>query len=164
MPWCKENFFEGFRSDSLSSLSEGINPVRHKLPAEDSMRIAYLTIDEVNRDTAKRAARQCGAILSPLLPRDPPPDGRFDAAVYDFDYLPAAERRSVLDALCKSPLPHPAAVHAYHLERSERLALRAAGVIVRRRLGLALIRALRQACYRSRRSAASLDDSSLSVA
>jgi len=127
------------------------------------MRIAYLTIDEVNRDTAERAARACRAVLCPLLPRDPPPDGRFDAAVYDLDYLPTAERRGALDALCKSPLPHPAAVHAYHLERTERLALRGAGVIVKRRLGLALFRALCRAYYRSRRRLPVMDDSSLSV-
>ena len=43
------------------------------------MRIAYLTTDEVNKHLALRLAAQWEVSVCPLEPRDPPPDGKFDA-------------------------------------------------------------------------------------
>ena len=37
------------------------------------MRIAYVNIDEVNRDLAARMAAKFGAVVYELLPQDPPP-------------------------------------------------------------------------------------------
>jgi hypothetical protein len=52
------------------------------------MLIGYRTIDEVNEDTARQLAQACGVRLYPLWPREAPPDGGFDAVLYDRDCLP----------------------------------------------------------------------------
>ena len=63
------------------------------------MRLAYLTTDEVNQDLAIRIAADCGTTLALLSPRDPPPNGRFDAVLYDWDFWPLHLRREVLEEL-----------------------------------------------------------------
>jgi len=77
--------------------------------------IAYLTTDEVNQDLAARMADECGAALVILSPRDPLPDGQFDAAIYDLDYVPPALRDEILAKLLCGPRLFPVAVHSYNL-------------------------------------------------
>jgi hypothetical protein len=106
------------------------------------MRIAYLTTDEVNQDLALRLAAGQRARLEVLWPRDEPPDGRFDAVVYDLDCLPACLRQEVLSKLAAASAPWPVAVHSYALTRKQFRALRGRGVAVHRRLGARLLHRL----------------------
>ena len=52
------------------------------------MRIAYVSTDEVDQALAARIAAECGAVVCNLLPHDPPPDGLFDAVLYNLDDVP----------------------------------------------------------------------------
>jgi hypothetical protein len=96
------------------------------------MRIAYLTIDEVNIDLAFRMAAQCGASLCVLSPRDGAPDGKFDGILYDLDYWPMDWQAKVLASLLEEISPTPVAVHSYNLRAEQVDALRQKGVAVYR--------------------------------
>jgi hypothetical protein len=108
------------------------------------MRIAYLTMDEVNPDLAGRWADTCGCEVIPLSPSDPLPDGNFDAAIFDLDYLLPPLRQKVLAILLSDPLHCPVAVHSYNLRQRQANALRARGVLVRRRLECGILMRLRR--------------------
>jgi hypothetical protein len=110
------------------------------------MRIAYLTTDEVNLDYAARFAEGIGATLSQLFPKDPAPDGRFDAVLYDLDSLPPKERRELLSHLLGGDLPCPRGVHSYNLTRKQVAGLRRRGITVVRRLKRGALRTLASAC------------------
>jgi hypothetical protein len=105
------------------------------------MSIAYLSSDEVNRHLAGRMAAACGETLHLLSPKDPPPDGRFDSVLYDLDSMPAACRETILAIALARPPTRPVAVHSYNLDMHAD-ALRDNGVVVTRRLGPVVLRAL----------------------
>ena len=109
------------------------------------MRIAYLTTDEVNEQLAQQMAVACGVTLCPLAPKDAPPDGEYDAVLYDLDYLPVKNQLEVMAALLAGPLPHAVALHSYHLEDAHVDALRRNAVGVFRRLQPMVFRSLRLA-------------------
>ena len=117
-------------------------------PFEDTaVRIAYVTTDEVNATLARRWAHTCSCELTPLLPRDLPQKGEFDAAVFDLDHLPAEFRQRVLKNLLEGPLLNPTMVHSYNLDQRQANALRARGVFVRCRLeGGLLVKLQREVC------------------
>jgi hypothetical protein len=96
--------------------------------------IAYLTADEVNQDLASRMADDCGVALILLSPRDRLPDGAFDAAIFDLDYLPAALRDEILANLLSQPTMFQVAVHTYNLLEGQIESLSQKGVSVYRRL------------------------------
>jgi hypothetical protein len=103
--------------------------------------IAYLSTDEVNRHLADRMAAACGVTLHALSPRDPPPDGRFDAVLYDPDSMPPACREEIIASILAGPPTRPVAVHSYNLDiRAD--ALRDKGVVVTRRLVPGVLQAL----------------------
>jgi hypothetical protein len=105
------------------------------------MLIAYLSTDEVNRHLAGRMAAACGATLHPLSPKDPPPDGRFDAVLYDPDSMPPASREEIVASALAGPPTRPVAVHSYNLDmRAD--ALRNRGIVVTRQLGPGVLRDL----------------------
>ena len=106
------------------------------------MRIAYLTTDEVNQDLAVRLAGAQGVRLEVLWPRDEPPDGHFDAVVYDLDCLPPCLRQEILSSLASAAAPWPVAVHSYALAGEQVKELRGRGVAVHRRLRARLLRVL----------------------
>jgi hypothetical protein len=105
------------------------------------MSIAYLSADEVNRHLAGGMAAACGATLYLLSPKDPPPDGRFDAVVYDLDSMPPACREEILASALARPPTRPVAVHSYNLDMWAD-ALRDNGTVVTRRLVPGVLRAL----------------------
>ena len=105
------------------------------------MRVAYLTTDEVNEQLALQMAQECGVTLCPLAPKDAPPDGEYDALLYDWDYLPVEEQREVMAELLSGPSPHAVAMHSYHLEDGQVEALRRNAVAVFRRLQPSVFRA-----------------------
>jgi hypothetical protein len=108
------------------------------------MRIAYLTVDEVNEDLALRLAEEYGMTVCPQSLRDPPPDGQFDAVLLDWDYWPAEQRWEVLAGLLAGCEPVVVAVHGYQLDEKREEILRQNGVTVFRRLDLAVLGALRE--------------------
>jgi len=84
---------------------------------------------------------ECGAQLVSWLPRDPSPDGQFDAVLYDLDHLPAPERQQTLAELLAGRGPHGrVAIHSFTLEDAQMEALRRRGVGVFRRLDGIVIR------------------------
>jgi hypothetical protein len=94
------------------------------------MRIAYLTVDEVNEDLALRLAEEYGMTVCPQTLRDPPPDGEFDAVLYDWDSFPRSEQREILARLLEGPLSCPVAAHGYNVPEPQVEALRKKAVVV----------------------------------
>ena len=112
------------------------------------MRIAYLTTDEVNEQLAVDLANECGASLHVLSLRDSPPDGEFDAVLYDLDYFPTPQRQKLLSDLLAGPSPHRVALHSYNLEEYQIDALRGNGIAVHRRLGSEIFQLLHRGADR----------------
>jgi hypothetical protein len=109
------------------------------------MQIAYLTLDEVNWHLAAQFALACGAELEQVLPKDPEPDGRFDAVLYDWDSLPPRQREQFLSRLLAGPLLCPVAVHSYNLDEDRVATLRRHGVAVHARLETEVFQCLHSA-------------------
>jgi hypothetical protein len=105
------------------------------------MSIAYLSTDEVNRHLAGRMAAACGETLHLLSPNDPMPEGPFDAVIYDLDSIPSACREEIVASALADRATRPVAVHSYNLD-TQADALRGKGVVVTRRLGPVVLRAL----------------------
>jgi hypothetical protein len=114
------------------------------------MRLAYLTIDEVNFDLARRFAEDCDATLVPLFFVDGPPDGKFDGLLYDFDHLPNEERARILTDLLRHRSSCPVALHSYHLGEEDTNALHKNGVAVFARLDPGVLLFLRRAACQRR--------------
>jgi hypothetical protein len=112
------------------------------------VKIAYLSIDEVNLSLAEELGARFGVSVESLSPRDPAPTDRAVAVVYDLDSLPPVDRRLVLTALVKRKRRYPTAVHSYNLVPAQIEALRLNGIAVYRRLGPAVFKAM---CRRKRR-------------
>ena len=104
------------------------------------MRIAYLTIDEVNQYLALRMADECRAALQVRFPLDPAPDGEFEAVLCDLDYWPGESGKAVLESLLANPHRRRVAVHSYHLTKEQARGLRDRGVGVFRTLELEVLR------------------------
>jgi hypothetical protein len=106
------------------------------------MRIAYVNTDEVNQDLASRMAAKCGAVVSVVLPADPPPGGLFDAVLYNLDNLPRDRRAALVEGLRRVKPVHPTAVHGYDISDEQAEALNQNGVAAARRLHHDLLREL----------------------
>ena len=98
------------------------------------MRVAYLTVDEVNQEMAAELAARCHVTVEPVSFRDWPLQRPFDAVVYDLDSFPKAERAEVLTKLLNSLALYPVAVHSYSLTEGQVRRLRRNGIAVHRRL------------------------------
>lgn len=109
------------------------------------MRIAYLTTDDVNQNLALHLAAGCRVNLITVWPRDPAPDGQFDALLYDLDYLPLPQRQEILAELAGKRPSCPVAVHSYSLADDLVAALRRNQVTVFRRLDPEVFQFLRRA-------------------
>jgi hypothetical protein len=111
--------------------------------------IAYHTTDEVNLQSATRAARACGATLSRLAGPTAPPSGTFAAVLHDLDHLDFPDGQVVVSELLDRPALFPVAVHGYSLNDEEVTGLRSNGVLVARKLSSRLVHALCRAADRS---------------
>jgi hypothetical protein len=119
------------------------NPVTPFENRSIAVLIAYLSTDEVNQDLAVQMAAACDIRLELLSPRDPPPDGQFDAFIYDLDYWP--QRQEVLAELVRVRTPHAVVLHSYNLDEDQIEVLRSKGVSVSGRLDVEVFHALRLA-------------------
>jgi hypothetical protein len=118
------------------------------------MRIAYLTLDDVNQELALELAARWGIRMDVLSPRDSFPEGALDLVLYDLDHWPEPERQQALSRLLDGPAPHPTAVHSYNLDERQVKALRGRGVAVYRRLGAAVFKQARRTPGRGATAAA----------
>jgi hypothetical protein len=98
------------------------------------MLFAYMTTDEVNQNRALELAAECDIDLRVLWPKDPPPDGQFDALVYDLDFWPEWQRQQLLASLVSGEQSHLTGVHGYVLDDKHAELLPQKGVLVYRRL------------------------------
>ena len=108
------------------------------------MRIAYLTVDEVNSDLAQRWASEFQCEIVPLSPCDPLGNCEYDATIYDLDYLDPSLIQRVLTNLLTGTLHSPAVVHSYNLRPRQANDLQARGVLVRHRLERGILTLLRR--------------------
>jgi hypothetical protein len=106
------------------------------------MRIGYVTTDEVNLAWAALMARKCGAVVRRWVSKLAPPDGTFDAILYDMDDVPRFRQGEILAQLLRARSTCPRAVHGYALSEDEAASLRMQGVVVAQRLQLELFRIL----------------------
>jgi hypothetical protein len=114
------------------------------------MLVAYLSYEEVNTALAEPMARRHGITLDVLQPRDGPPNGEYDAVLYDWDCWPCEGRAQAVPEWLSGPPPRPTALHGYNVENEQAEALRCNGVVVESRLGPALFQRLRQAILAAR--------------
>src|SRR5262249_22558296 len=117
-------------------------PMRLRGDPMAAVQIAYFTTDEVNLDSAERAARECGASLGHLRAVDGRPTGSFAALLYDLDDLGTARGRAVLDELLSRPSPFPVAVHGYDLGEEGIASLEGRGLLASRHFDPEMIRGL----------------------
>jgi hypothetical protein len=108
----------------------------------EPVRVAYLSIDPVNRALATSLAEKLRVNLYLIEPRDGLPDGPLDAVLYDLDHLPPALGRAVLKEALAGRSRLVTALHSYNLEDDLVKRLACKGAAVRRRLGPKLIQAL----------------------
>jgi hypothetical protein len=120
-----------------------------------AIHIAYHTTDEVNLESATRAARECGASLSRLPDLAARPSGSFAAMLHDLDHVDSPGGEAIVKTLLSRPAPFPVAVHGYNLGDEEMTVLHANGVVVSRQFEPELIRAL---CRASERPPTALPD------
>ena len=106
------------------------------------MRIAYVNTYEVNQDLAERTASEYCAAVCIRVPEGPPPDGLFDAVLYNLDEVPRDQRSALLERLCQATPHRPTAVHGYDITDEQARTLRRHGVAVAQRLHPALLRSL----------------------
>jgi hypothetical protein len=114
------------------------------------MRVAYATTDEVNQALAAQMAAECGAIICDRRPGEVPPNGLFDAVLYNLDDVPRDQRPAFLEGLCLSTPDCPTAVHGYDITDEQARTLNRNGVAAARRLDLDLLRNLLTAARESR--------------
>jgi hypothetical protein len=98
------------------------------------MRIAYLSLDEVNQSLARRMAEACHADLEVRLPVDPPVDGDYQAVLWDLDFWPSENQDAAFERLLADRHRKRVAVHSYRLPEEQAHALRRRGVGVFRML------------------------------
>jgi hypothetical protein len=99
------------------------------------VRIAYLTLDELNQHLALSIAAEQDVCLE-VQARPEITNGRdFDAVMYDPDSFPPHERSANLTAVLACPVNRPVAVHSYDISADQLQVLRHRGAIVARRLG-----------------------------
>jgi hypothetical protein len=101
--------------------------------------IAYLTHDDVNAAVARRAARELGLELTQFPVKDDDLTVLADVLLLDLDHLPPEFKSDLLRRAGNGSIRKGLAVHSYHLSPAEARALRAAGVLVARRLTTGLL-------------------------
>ena len=115
------------------------------------MRIAYLTLDEVNQHLALSLAAEQDVRLE-VQARPEITNGReFDAVIYDPDSFPSDERAANLTAILACPVGRPVAVHSYDISPEQLQVLRHRGAVVARRLGAGMFARIIAAVHAAQR-------------
>ena len=115
------------------------------------MRVAYLTLDEVNRHLAQSFADEHGVSLDILACAGAIAEGEHDAVLYDPDSFPEEECRANLTAVLACPFDTTIAVHAYDFSTDRLRDVRRPGIILARRLGAEMFTRLVTAVQATRR-------------
>jgi hypothetical protein len=108
---------------------------RVQAQGDATMNIAYVSLDEVNEDRARRMTRRKGLWLEAFWPTETIERQRFPVVIYDLDYLPMEHRQRVLEGLMAREESGVVAVHGYDLTRGQASTLRENGIVVSRRFG-----------------------------
>ena len=95
------------------------------------MRIAYLTLDDVNRDLVRRWAARTGARVAypACLPSAGPPAGAA-AVILDLDFLPPDVQADWVRQAVAGSVRCPVLAHGHNVSESDAAALHRAGVRV----------------------------------
>jgi hypothetical protein len=101
---------------------------------ETTVRITYLTRDEVNQHAALTFAGEHDVRLDVQARPEEIGQQECDAVLFDPDSFPREERRANLAAVLACPNGRPLAVHSFDLPADQRHALRGREAIVARRL------------------------------
>jgi hypothetical protein len=100
-------------------------------PRGQAMRIAYYTLDEVNRFLVRRWAHDAGArLVCPDGPRLNDECPGTTALLLDLDHLPADVREAWLRRVLAGETGMPVLVHGHNIADAEAMALRARGAHV----------------------------------
>ena len=99
------------------------------------MRVAYLTLDEVNQHLASGFADEHGVNLEVHACPQAIGEREYDAVIYDPGSFSPHERDANLRAVLVCPMDKPLAVHGYDFAPDQLQVLRKRGAIVVRRLG-----------------------------
>jgi|SRR5262249_52337693 len=118
---------------------------------ETSMRVAYLTLDEVNQHLALDLADQHGVSLDVQARPEDLTERQYDAVLYDPDSFPPHERLANLAAVLACPSDRRVAVHGYAFSTEFLHVLRRCGAIVARRLEDVVFKRLVTAIQAARR-------------
>jgi hypothetical protein len=98
------------------------------------VRIAYLTLDEVNQHLALAFADQYDVRLDVLSRPEAIGEREYDAVLYDRDSFPLGERLVNLTTILAYPVNRPVAIHGYGFSADHLHVLRQRGAIVSRHL------------------------------
>jgi hypothetical protein len=131
---------------------------RPSLNREFTMRIAYMTTDEVNRASAAQMAGEFGAFICALASKDSPPNDQFLAVLYDLDDTARQHRTELIAQIVSRPSTRPIAVHGYDITDEQAGTLRRHGVAVSKRLHAGLVHTLCKAAQPSRATVPADDD------
>jgi rhodanese-related sulfurtransferase len=109
--------------------------------------VFQLSIDQVNASLGQDLGEAAGLDVQTLFPKDGLFPDDADGLIIDLDHvgMTPLERAQFVYRLNMTLLPYPVAVHSYNLEAEQIEALEARGVLVFRRLELALFRRLARA-------------------
>jgi hypothetical protein len=101
---------------------------------ETIMRVAYLTLDEVNQHLALAFAAEHDVRLDVYARPEAIGELEYGAVLYDPDSFPPEERQANFTTVLDCPLNRPVAVHSYNFSADQLRVLRRRGAIVARRL------------------------------
>jgi hypothetical protein len=101
---------------------------------ETTMRVAYLTLDEVNQHLALTLADEHDVSLEVEVRPEAIRERKYDAVIYDQDSFSPDERQANLTTVLACPVYRLVAVHSYNFSADQLHDLRRCGAIVARRL------------------------------
>jgi len=100
-----------------------------------TVKIAYMTTDEVNEGIAQQLADAHDVTLHTFWPKDAVPNGEYDAVIYDLDHWPCEQRSQFLADLQENHRACRVAVCSSSLKTREVQALGPSRVTYFRRMG-----------------------------
>jgi hypothetical protein len=118
---------------------------------EKTVRIAYLTFDDVNQHLALALADERGVSLDVHARPEGIRERDYQAVLYDQDSFPLDEHSANLTAVLACPPHMTVAIHGYEISADQLQVMRHRGAIVARRLGAGMFARLVTAVRAARR-------------